>query len=330
MDLVAAGNLPANYAAGADLNAQANRLARNVIVGDIRAACLADATCQQKQDNLNGVLLLGTAGLVTIPLLPSLGSAAAAWIVANPVMALQLGIVSAETAAALATGAVSPNSLAEGMFAVAATGSIRFAGPAGAKNLIGGTTIKTLADAADSLTAQSAAQAQRLQQELGSLARVQPDTARDVWYLANTDQNLLTANRFDMNHVPSGEINGAGRATGYHAELAAQGSARIRPGSSVTQNPNGTYSAPVQIWDASKNQWIDKVNAKTGNLQPSTFFDPSWSQARIEYEVAQAFSKGRIINPGQRSFTEVTPSGIQIQFYSDSNRTTFFPTGRQP
>lgn len=79
---------------------------------------------------------------------------------------------------------------------------------------------------------------------------MQPDTAKDAWYLANTDQNLLTANRCDMNHVLSGEINGAGRATGSHAELAADRFARIRPGSTVTQNANGTYTAQVNVFNA--------------------------------------------------------------------------------
>ena len=332
MDLVIAGNLPANYAAGADLNAQATRLARNVIMADIRAACLADLACRQKQDNLNGALMLGTMGLLTAPLLPSLGSAAAAWIVANPVMALQLGIITAETAAALATGAVSPGSLAEGMFAVAAAGSIKFVGPAGgARNLVGGTTIKTLAEAADSVTAQSATQAQRLQQELSSLAKVQPDRARDAYYLANTDQNLLKANNFDMNHVLSGEINGAGRATGYHAELAAEGSARIRPGSAVTQNANGTYTAQVDVFDAAKvnpqtgvtGAWVEKVS----NKGQSIFFNPSWSEARIEYEVAQAF-KDRQPTKIANQWVGTSPSGIKIQGFSDPTRTTFYPLGK--
>ncbi len=130
LELIGRQLLPENYAAGADLNAQASRLARNVIVADVKAACLADAVCRQKQDDINGVVLLGTVGLITAPMLPALGSAAAAWIVANPVTAVQLGIISAETAAALATGAVNPGSLAEGMFATAAAGSIKFVGGA--------------------------------------------------------------------------------------------------------------------------------------------------------------------------------------------------------
>ena len=55
-----------------------------------------------------------------------------------------------------------------------------------------------------------------------------------------------------MNHVLSGEINAAGRATGYHAESAAEGSARIRPGTAVTQNANGTYTAQVDVFDAAR------------------------------------------------------------------------------
>lgn len=209
------------------------------------------------------------------------------------------------------------------MFAVAAAGSIKFVGPAGgAKSLVGGTTIKTLAEAADSVTAQSAAQAQKLQQELQAFSKVQPDTARDAYYLANTDQTVLKANNFDMNHVLSGEINAAGKATGYHAELAADGAARIRPGSAVTQNPNGTYTAQIDVFDLATSVWVEK----TSFGGKSTFFNPSWSEARIEYEVAQAFKDRKMLSATQ--WEGITPSGIQIQGYTSSTRTTFYPTGK--
>jgi len=80
----------------------------------------------------------------------------------------------------------------------------------------------------------------------------------------------------------AGEVNPVGRATGYHAEFAADGAARIKPGATVTHNPNGTYEAPVQVFDAAKGEWVDK-------FAKSTFFPPSWSQARIEYEISEAF-----------------------------------------
>jgi len=121
-----------------------------------------------------------------------------------------------------------------------------------------------------------------------------------------------------MDHVLAGEVNAKGKATGYHAEFAADGAARIAPGATVTQNANGTYDAPVQIWDAARGQWVDKS-------RESTFFPSSWSQARIEYEVTEAFKTGV---PGTR-FQGTSPSGITIQFSWDAKnqRTTFYPIG---
>ena len=100
----------------------------------------------------------------------------------------------------------------------------------------------------------------------------------------------------------------------------------------MTQNANGTYTAQIDVFDPAKvnlqtgaaGAWVEKKGSGGGI---STFFNPSWSEARIEYEVAGAFTKGRALNPGTRSFVEATPSGIQIQFFSDNVRTTFYPTG---
>ena len=124
--------------------------------------------------------------------------------------------------------------------------------------------------------------------------------------------------KFDMAHVLTGEINASGKATGYHAEVAANGEARITPGGVVTQNANGTYEAPVQIWDGAKMEWIDKKNI-------STFFPPSWSEARITYEVTEAF-KTKVMLSGQK-WSAATPSGIVVEGFSNANRTTFYPTG---
>jgi hypothetical protein len=146
-----------------------------------------------------------------------------------------------------------------------------------------------------------------------------PGASRDAEYLARTDRNLLQQHNFDMDHVLAGEINAAGKATGYHAEFAADGAARIKPGATVTHNANGTYEAPVQVFNAGKGIWVDKV-------RESTFFPPSWSQARIEYEITEAFKQG---TPGTR-FEVASPSGITIRFSWDAKnqRTTFYPLGK--
>lgn len=107
-----------------------------------------------------------------------------------------------------------------------------------------------------------------------------------------------------------------GAATGYHAEFAAGGAARIKPDGVVKVNANGTYEAPVQVWDQSKRVWVDKRSE-------STFFPAHWSQARIEYEITEAFKSG----VPKTAFVGTSPSGIDIRFRWDSTnqRTTFFP-----
>jgi len=135
----------------------------------------------------------------------------------------------------------------------------------------------------------------------------------------STPPLCLTA--FVITSTASGEINASGKATGYHAEIAANGEARITPGAALTQNANGTYEAPVQRWDGAKMDWIDKKNI-------STFFPPSWSEARITYEVTEAF-KIKIPDP-RGGWTSTTPSGIEIRLFWDpkNQRTTFYPTGK--
>jgi hypothetical protein len=182
----------------------------------------------------------------------------------------------------------------------------------------GGEAVKMAgATAEDAQRAASAAQGGRLKTELGDWAKILPDTSRDAEYLAKTDRQVLQQNNFDMDHVLTGEVNAKGKATGYHAEFAAEGEARIQPGAEIKYNANGTYEAPVQIWDAAKGAWVDKV-------RNSTFFPPSWSQARIEYEVSEAFKSKQMLDATKWQGT--SPSGVVIEGFVTPTRTTFYPT----
>ena len=122
--------------------------------------------------------------------------------------------------------------------------------------------------------------------------------------------------------VLAGEVNAKGKATGYHAEFSATGQARIEPGADITFNANGTYEAPVQVWDAMQGAWVDSG-------RESTFFPPSWSQARIEYEVSEAF-KTKLAAP-TGGWEGTSPSGIEVKFFWDpkNQRTTFYPMGEK-
>jgi hypothetical protein len=155
-----------------------------------------------------------------------------------------------------------------------------------------------------------------LYNDLAERAKVRVDTRNDAFYAARTDRSILTQYKMDMNHVLAGEINARGAATGFHAEFAAGGAARIRPDAVITRYANGTYDAKVEIWDPTKSLWVEK-------RQQSTFFPPSWSQARIEYEITEAFKAG----VPRTGFVGMSPGGIEIQFRWDAKnqRTTFYP-----
>ena len=194
----------------------------------------------------------------------------------------------------------------------------------------GGAANKPLADAAEGTA--DATSGSRLREELHELSRIQPDTSRDAWYRANTDGKLLVENKFDLAHVLAGDLKRDGTGSGYHAEFAADGNARIAPGAEIRYNRNDTYEAAVQIWNPDKinpatgrpGMWVDKVNRR-GDQVHSTFFPPSWSEARIKYEVSEAFRGRTTLGPAKWSGT--TPSGIEIVGYSNPNRTTFYPLG---
>lgn len=163
-----------------------------------------------------------------------------------------------------------------------------------------------------------------LYNDLAARAKIRPDTSRDAFYAVNTDQTVLASNNFDMAHVLSGEINASGKATGYHAELAADGAAQIVPGTAIVKNANGTYQAPVQVWDDTTLSWVTKVKPN-GQPQPSTFFPLDWSAQRITYEVTEAFKNKTMTGASQ--WEGISPSGIRIRGYINPNRVTFFPLG---
>jgi Bacterial EndoU nuclease len=143
--------------------------------------------------------------------------------------------------------------------------------------------------------------------------------ARDADYISRTDHSIAISKKIDWDHVLNGHINPKGWPTGYHFESEENKTSRIVPGAHVQQNQNGTYSAPVEIWDDKNKIWVAKK-------QITTFFPKNWSRARIEYEVSYALKNARP-NEGREGQIGHTTNGINIIFHWDAtnSRTTFFP-----
>ena len=154
---------------------------------------------------------------------------------------------------------------------------------------------------------------------MAALEKFGPDISKDAEWIAKTDHAVEAAHKFDWDHVLRGEIRG-GNATGFHAEQAADGVARISPDAHIHNYPNGVYQAKVQIWNANSRRWKSKS-------RPSSFFPADWSIARIKYEVIEAFKRRISKAENSREWVGTSPSGIEIGGYADETRVTFFPIG---
>ena len=50
------------------------------------------------------------------------------------------------------------------------------------------------------------------------------------------------------------------RSQGFHAEQAAEGAVRIKPGAEIQHYDNRVYEAEMQIWNNNSKMWKDKFN----------------------------------------------------------------------
>jgi hypothetical protein len=278
MQLIEAGQLPQQFAGAANLQSMGEKLAGNATLrAQVAQAMTAKYICDTDPQRCDsqaaraaaGLALTVVGGPVVAELLASAPSIAAAAklsldaCLSNLVLcANRAGIAAADLTAGDALGGAS---LAGGVVVAgkvagkvadeavdAARNAERVAEEAAALRAIAQNNGTLAAKADNSFLSRGDA---LLANDLAARTKVRPDISNDAYYAANTDQSVLKNNNFDMGHVLAGEINAGGKATGYHAEFAADGAARITPGATVTPNANGTYEAPVQIWNDSTKQW---------------------------------------------------------------------------
>ena len=74
---------------------------------------------------------------------------------------------------------------------------------------------------------------------------------------------------------------------------------------------NSVYKGKVAIKGEGSNQFILKK-------KESTFFPQSWSEARVKYEITEAFKKRPLNLPKDKGFTATTPSEVPIKFVPPS------------
>jgi hypothetical protein len=105
--------LPESYLAGGDFNASFRLYQAKAIASDINAACAQDPSCVQRGDTAKTVAAILADGALTATGLVAVGPEVLVWILSNPIAAVQAGLVTAETAAAIVTGSMAPSVLTQ-------------------------------------------------------------------------------------------------------------------------------------------------------------------------------------------------------------------------
>lgn len=105
-------------------------------------------------------------------------------------------------------------------------------------------------------------------------------------------------------------------ALGRLAKVVSRQQEALEPSAVPRDRFDGPYEAPIQIWNEQRGEWL-------GKARESTFFPRSWSQARIEYELAEAFTKRKMLD--DHKWQGVSPGGLIIEGFTSAKRTTFYP-----
>ena len=107
-----------------------------------------------------------------------------------------------------------------------------------------------------------------------------------------------------LNHILEGELNGRGKAVGFHYEGMPTQKGTIISGTESLPNANGVYTANIE------------VNSVVKNAQ-SSFFPKDWTPQQIVDSINEAYSN-KVYMVGNK-YSGITSSGIEIEMFLDVN-----------
>lgn len=128
-----------------------------------------------------------------------------------------------------------------------------------------------------------------------------PAAIQDIRELKNTGN--FTSNA--LKHILEGEVNKAGKATGYHYEGLPSAKGKVIPGTQSAPNSFGVYKAKVQV----------EGKAKTDNNGESTFFPKDWTAQQVVDAINEAYGK-KSYRTGN-IYAGDTAKGMRINMYLD-------------
>lgn len=117
-------------------------------------------------------------------------------------------------------------------------------------------------------------------------------------------------------HILSAEVKANGSVVGGHS--TATGDVQVIPGTASVPNPQGVYTAEIQVADPAN---PGKFLPKTNNGGISTLFPDSWTADRVKVEVDAAFQNKTVVG---NKWSGTTPSGVKVEGYI-TPKTTVYP-----
>lgn len=137
------------------------------------------------------------------------------------------------------------------------------------------------------------------QSEKGKIAA--PASAYDIKTLKNTGNFRAGA----LEHILEGEVNKAGKATGFHYEGLPSAKGKVIPGTQSASNSFGVYKAKVQV----------EGKGKSDNNGESTFFPKDWTPQQVVDAINEAY--GRRSHRTGNIYAGDTAKGMRINMYLD-------------
>ena len=174
-------------------------------------------------------------------------------------------------------------------------------------------TITKAFDATDTVTTMAKAVDNTVDDavETGEKAANVSDTIESLDDLKNIEN---FKNKRVLEHIFKGNINGRGKATGYHYEGYEDSPGKVIPGTCSEPDDLGVYKAKVEV---------DGI-VKSGNKGYSTFFPKDMSPQEIVDSINEAYNER--IDLGGDLFEGEASNGLIIQMYlEDEKITTAYP-----
>ncbi len=127
-------------------------------------------------------------------------------------------------------------------------------------------------------------------------------------YSVNSIEELKHTEHFQrgaLKHIFDGEINGRGKAVGFHYEDFPGTKGKVIEGTRSKPNKEGVYTGKVEIEGVKK----------TANHGKSTFFPEDWTPQQVVDAINEAYRDREFVKGSKNTYIGESKEGVEISMY---------------